>query len=162
MNKSDIIQNQIQKTRRYYDLIAYIFKNCLNIDGILQQATKQQDMTQSFDISIGNHRISIRVRSAKYIYRDLTIRSTEYEKLRNKPTKYYFYAWLDDNEDINQFIIIDIESLQDSNLLYKLRYNIKNNDGTSFYAISLQELQPFIVCKELKKSENQDKEHKQK
>lgn len=151
MLKTKYVLNQINETRQYYGLITALF-NLINVSGKLEEATEQEDMNDSFDIKIGDDtRISIRIRNYGYNQRDFTIRKEEYYKLGYKPTKYYFYAWKDVNDDISEFMILDIERMQNDNLFKKQDRNwIPNGyQDTIFYVIDYDEFKPYIVLSEL-------------
>jgi hypothetical protein len=82
-------------------------------------------------------------------YRDLTIRSysrggiTELQKLKSgrSPVKWYFYSWLDQQDDLAEWVLIDVPKMLAAGVLNKSRPEIPNKDGsTRFIGIPLAEL----------------------
>jgi hypothetical protein len=86
-------------------------------------------------------------------WRDLTIRSrrdtkakTELAKIKEGHGFRYFYGWIDDNDKIVEWMLIDLDKLRASGLLEKPRREIPNKDkdgnpdGTYFICIKSIEL----------------------
>lgn len=116
-------------------------------------ATWQQDVKQATDMTItlgGKPKaVGVRLRRADYGYRDLTIRATRYsgaktelEKILSGLGDAYLYGWTT-GLTISEWMLIDLNRLRSSGLLYytKPRYNA---DGqTSFIAIPYPTLRQY-------------------
>lgn len=129
----------------------------------IETATEEQDMKQATDFTfrakVGT--VAARVRrhqSTGKKYRDLTIRSetlfggrTEIDKLREGFGDYYLYAWQNETVQIGEYMIVDLNKVRESGLLYTpyLQGPIPNTDGaTAFVWIPLQTLldNGCVVC----------------
>lgn len=116
----------------------------------VEVANDDQDTRQATDmiITVGSGDVAVRIRRDGYKqkYRDWTIRSfrrtgnkTELMKLREGFCRWYLYCWTENNQIID-WILIDLDIVRRSGLLDKKRYQISNWDGTYFIAISVKEL----------------------
>jgi len=101
-----------------------------------------------FTVNILNKNIAVRVREPDCKYRDFTIRAkaeyngrTEIHKIKEGYGDIYLYCWKDINYKINEYMIIDINKLRDSDLLNIYRKIIMNNDNTGFIYIGINELE---------------------
>lgn len=101
-----------------------------------------------FVVNILNKNIAVRVRDPDCRYRDFTIRAkaeyngrTEIHKIKEGYGDIYLYCWKDESDKINEYIIIDINELRNSNLLNIERRIIMNNDDTGFINIGINELE---------------------
>lgn len=106
-----------------------------------------------FTIRLKGGNIAVRLRRSKYRYRDLTIRAlrdngttTELAKIKAGHGFRYFYGWIDDNNRIAEWILVDLDKLRESGLLENRPF-IPNRDpatgkpdGTHFIAIKASEL----------------------
>ena len=113
-------------------------------------ASDQEDMERATDLVVtvigGQVAVKIRRDGYKKKYRDWTIRSfrktgskTELQKLIEGFAQWYLYLWTD-NEIITDWILINMDKVRATNLLYIPRRPFSNNDGTYFIAISVPEL----------------------
>lgn len=106
-----------------------------------------------FTIRLKGGNIAVRLRRSKYRYRDLTIRAlrdtgatTELAKIKAGHGFRYFYGWIDENNNIAEWILVDLDKVRESGLLEN-RTLIANRDpvtgkpdGTYFIAIKATEL----------------------
>lgn len=107
--------------------------------------TKQStDMVMKIDAGVT---VAVRVRRHNCQHRDLTIRSrahgggeTEIHKLKSGWGDWYVYAWANPQGLIDEWMLINIHKLRESNLLATNRKPITNYDGTAFISITLDEL----------------------
>jgi hypothetical protein len=82
-------------------------------------------------------------------YRDVTIRSTrasgaktELQKLREGHCSLIFYAWIDQDDDLEEYVIVDVEVMRRAGLLDDSRPQTWNRDRRSaFVSYSIEELQ---------------------
>jgi len=92
-----------------------------------------------------------RIRKPNCGYRDLTIRAqvrsngkTEIHKIRDEGKgDIYFYAWTYDNlgkEQMQCYMLVDLNKLRQSGLLDESRQITSNGDGTGFVSYSKDEL----------------------
>lgn len=111
-------------------------------------ADEYKDTNESTDMImfISKPDIALRVRSPKYSYRDITIRSrskyggkTEIDKLREGYGDWYFYGWGDGRGKILEYVIADIDKIRRSGLLEN-KIETLNNDGTAFITIDIADL----------------------
>jgi hypothetical protein len=91
--------------------------------------------------------IAARLRFPPCKYRDLTIRAqrdtgarTELAKIREGFAYRYFYGWIDENNNIAEWILVDLDKVREAGLLDKERCLIPNGDGTYFISITVKEL----------------------
>lgn len=91
--------------------------------------------------------VAVRLRRPGCRFRDLTIRScrdsgyaTELQKIRAGFADFYFYGWLDYNDRISEWILVDLDRVRQQRVLDDCQ-NIPNGDGTYFIAIDARELQ---------------------
>lgn len=110
--------------------------------------TDDEDMKQATDMVLEIHggTIAVRVRDARYKYRDLTIRSsvptgnqTEIDKIRAGFADWYIYGWAD-QQQISEYILVNLAQVRYAKLLETPRRQIRNRDGTTFIAITINEL----------------------
>jgi hypothetical protein len=118
----------------------------------IEVATPDEDMKESTDlkITVSTEDIAVRVRRwcSKCSYRDLTIRSfrrggtkTELAKLREGYGDLYLYAWEDQKGALADWILVDINKMRKTGLLYEDKSTTFNIDGTTgFVAYSITEL----------------------
>jgi len=127
-------------------------------------ATEVEDTRQSTDAVLevdGKVTIGMRVRRHKVYpngktYRDLTIRAlskgggkTELAKMREGWCDWYFYGWLTPDSRLSEFMLLEIEPLRRSGLLFDNRPITMNGDGTGFVSYTLKELyttMSLFVC----------------
>ena len=114
-------------------------------------ASAEQDMKQSTDMVLevgGAGTVAVRIRRPNCRFRDLTLRSfvpsgakTELEKIRDDGFgDWYLYAWADIHDVLREWMLIDLNILRDSGLLYAARPETRNFDGTRFTSYSIPEL----------------------
>lgn len=117
----------------------------------VELATSEQDIYQSTDMVLrinGNGTVAVRLRRPDCQYRDLTLRSrskygntTELTKIRDQGwAEWYVYGWTDDRARIAEWILVDLNQLRQSGLLWTPRTERPNGDGTQFVAYRLPEL----------------------
>lgn len=89
----------------------------------------------------------VRIRRHDCDYRDLTIRSisrnggkTELQKLREGFGDWYIYCWTNEKQQINEWMLINLNCVRESGLLGIYREDIPNGDGTFFRVVSFTEL----------------------
>lgn len=125
-----------------------------------------EDTKQSTDAVIeleNKATIALRIRRYKEygaggkVYRDLTLRAqskgggqTELHKIRAGWCDWYFYAWLDKQNAMTEYMLIDVNRMRAAGIMAKDRRVIPNGDGTGFVSYTIKELhdsQSLIVCK---------------
>lgn len=118
----------------------------------VKHSSEEKDKKESVDLiailenqSVIN--IAVRIREPECEYRDLTIRAernsgveTELSKIKKGFGRWYFYAWVNKWNEIDEWMIVDLDKLREKGLLEKERPLISNNDGTYFIQISRGEL----------------------
>jgi hypothetical protein len=111
-------------------------------------ATQPKKEATDFEVNLMGGSIAVRLRRPKYTYRDLTIRAhrdngvkTELAKIKEGHAFRYFYGWINDQNIIAEWILVDLNKVRKTGLLEKERRLIPNYDGTHFIAISIDELQ---------------------
>lgn len=138
-----------QKT--YYPQIESIIrKNSFNFITIrIADVQKDTQEATDFIVSIDGGDIAVRIRRSKYKDRDLTIRSycgghkTEINKIKEGFGKYYLYCWTNENQEILEWILVDLNKLRHSKLL-EITPEIENKDGyTRFISISTEKLKIY-------------------
>lgn len=113
----------------------------------IEKASTNEDLNQATDLISGDgKRICVRIRRDKRPERDLTIRvekgssKTELHKLKKGYGDIYFYAW-SDNDNLNEWILVDLHGMRKSGILDTERRWYVNKDGyTCFIAFSATEL----------------------
>lgn len=150
MNSQDFINTELNRTRKMFPVIKKIFiKNAHQFINF-NEATKGEDLTQGFDciINLESIKIALRIRHYTCKYRDFTIRwknpnsiyQCEYEKIMEGKGDLYFYAWTNENDNINEYMIINLDLLRKSGIMNNEKPIKKNEDNTCFKVISIQEL----------------------
>lgn len=124
----------------------------LNASGIVnfKIAPPDEDMEQATDIVLDTIRgqIAVRVRRDDCSFRDLTIRSrrssgseTELSKIKRGFARWYLYCWVGEQDEIGDWILVDLDRLRETHLLEKPRDEKRNKDGqTWFIYINYKEL----------------------
>lgn len=118
-------------------------------------ASEVEDTQQSTDAVLevdGKVTIGMRIRRHKVypkgkIYRDLTIRAqskgggkTELSKMREGWCDWYFYGWLTPDKTLSEYMLVEVEPLRKSGILFDNRPITPNGDGTGFVSYTLDEL----------------------
>ncbi len=106
-----------------------------------------------FTLVLTGGAIAVRLRRPGCKFRELTIRAqrdngakTELAKIKEGHAFRYFYAWIDENGKLAEWILVDLDSVRSSGLLEKERRLIANKnqsgkpDGTHFIGIPIREL----------------------
>lgn len=120
----------------------------------VRAADEDEDIHKATDIVVGvkEGAIACRIRRPGYLetFGDMTIRysrptgtSTEFEKIKKGFGRWYLYAWtvwVGEDEKIESWVFIDLDRLRASGLLDNPE-PIYNLNGTSFIAISLEDLE---------------------
>jgi hypothetical protein len=115
----------------------------------IEAATPDEDMKQSTDlkVNIKGGDVAARVRRPYRTFRDLTIRAykngnkTEIDKLREGYADWYLYAWENEFGTLSEWILVDINKMRSSGLLFEQRTVRMNGDGrTGFVTYSIEEL----------------------
>lgn len=109
-------------------------------------ASRDDDLHHATDyiIAFKGGKIAIRVRRPNCEHRDLTIRAynngskTEIHKILEGFADYYFYGWTNGNNEIKEYLLIDLNKLRQSPLLRDWqKHVIMNKDKkTGFVALS--------------------------
>ena len=106
----------------------------------------------SFDVGDRNLTIACRMRRLRSAggYRDFTVRSrrasgakTELEKIRDGSftAKFYVYAWIDTENQVNEYVAISMDAFRKSGLVDTPSMETANRDGSTwFVAWSLEDL----------------------
>jgi hypothetical protein len=110
-------------------------------------APMEDDLKRCTDLIIVMDTGTVALRIRRNVpYRDITIRAkngnaeTEIHKLRNKPVRWYLYAWTK-SERIVEWVLFDAHKFVDSGLIDSPRQIKMNKDGyTGFVAYSIQEI----------------------
>lgn len=139
----EYFDNELKQTRKYYPLVKAVFES-IGITGDIIQATKMQDMTLCTDIKIKNKKIALRYRNTSQ-YMDLTLRQKQAQKLLKGIIPDYYFLYF---KKTLQFVVIDMHKLQP-----KLKFILSNKklipnkyqNDTSFYAINIKQLKPYII-----------------
>jgi len=91
--------------------------------------------------------VAVRIRRAKYAYRDLTIRTrtitgmkTERDKIKEGFARWYIYGWLKDDDTVGDWILVDVDKLRASKLLDTTDERV-NKDGSKFICIPYKVLE---------------------
>jgi hypothetical protein len=116
----------------------------------IDQASVERDMKCATDLvlKVKSGDIAVRLRRPGCKYRQLTIRSsrtngmkTELAKVKEGFAFRYFYGWLNENNIIDEWILVDLDKVRSAGLLDS-RDETPNRDGrTSFISIGLEELE---------------------
>jgi hypothetical protein len=114
----------------------------------IEVASEDKDTHQATDmtIKIVGGDVAVRVRRNTK-FRDLTIRSslssgskTELQKIQEGFADWYLYAWTV-NGQISEWILVNMDQLRRSGLIYRNRQQTQNHDGkSSFVSIPIAEL----------------------
>lgn len=125
----------------------------------MREGTFREDTRESTDLKVlvvDGGTIAVRLRKPSCSFRDLTIRAmhpradtTEIHKIREGFGRWYFYGWVDDNNIIAEWILVDLDLFRDSGMAAEEREYIINPDGTEFHSYSIAEVLPLIVASEL-------------
>lgn len=136
---------------KHTDFIDYIAQ--YHFQDIWTRATDYQDMHQCTDIKIGNYNVAVRIRK-NIKFRDFTIRAinngyiTQIDKILQGHIDYYIYAWQNEQQDICQYIIVDMKSaIKDRYFRHIInnRQYISNGDGSAHIAIRLNQIDDHII-----------------
>jgi len=150
-------ENNFNWQKQYMEAMIKIMRQYISQMVKFRYATMPEDMRQATDmvITVKDAAIAIRLRRESCRYRDFTIRATsrggydsELEKLRKGWGDWYFYGWVS-NDELPQYILVNIHTLRESGLLNNERKVTQNGDGTGFVAISIGELQShncLVAC----------------
>ena len=116
---------------------------------VLNVASQEHDNHQAtdFEIQLVGGTVAVRLRRPRYDYRDLTIRSsrtngtkTELAKIKEGYAYRYLYGWIDENNRIVEWMLVDLDRVRSAGMLDGRR-EIYNTDGkTAFIAIPAEEL----------------------
>lgn len=115
----------------------------------IEIATPDEDMKRSTDLkaTVTGGSVAVRTRRPYRTFRDLTIRAhkngnkTEIHKLREGYGDWYLYAWENEFGILSEWILVDINKMRSSGLLYESRPIQPNKDGvTGFISYSIEEL----------------------
>ncbi len=133
----------------YESQVLTILNTLISHLAVLSIATQEDDTHKATDIEVKlvGGTIAVRLRRPYYDHRDLTIRSsrssgveTELAKIKAGYAYRYFYGWIDKNNLIAEWILVDLNMVRAMGLLEN-REEIPNTDGrTAFIAISASEL----------------------
>lgn len=130
-----------QVTRILMQLLPYLVE--------LDTASIEMDTkcATDFTIKLKGGNIAVRLRRPTCSFRDFTIRAlrdsgtkTELAKIKEGHGFRYFYGWIDKNNRIAEWILVDLDKVRETGLLEKERPLIPNYDGTHFVPIDIEEL----------------------
>jgi hypothetical protein len=141
------------------DVIAILHANSMKFISITN-SSQDEDLNKATDlnITIVGGQLGVRVRKSSILKRDFTLRAintghvTELEKLRNKNdvATWYIYGW-ETNNKLDDWIMVNIQAMKKSGLLYDNRKPIPNPDGkTWFNAYTIAELHKSNAIAEFK------------
>lgn len=151
MSQHDFDTNQAYEQLHVAGVSQILKGNAMYIANV-ELATKEADTRQATDMvfKITGGDIAVRVRrykSHRDKFRDLTIRAmtkgggkTEIQKLLEGFGDWYLYAWANKQDELTEYMLLDIPAIRSSGLLEKKRKKIPNGDGTGFIYITLREL----------------------
>jgi len=106
----------------------------------MEQATFKQDTEQCTDLVLyfaSNKIMQIALRIRKTELRDFTLRTsmatgkaTEIDKIRKNdcPCRLYLYCWTDAQDEIEDYIIVDLKKCRDNGFFYAQTMQIKNKE----------------------------------
>jgi hypothetical protein len=131
----------------YYGKIEAIIRKNAQYFVSIRVSESEQDMKQATDfvVAIDGGEIAVRIRRSNCKFRDMTIRSkkrvgkTEIDKIREGWARYYLYCWTNANDEISEWIFVDLNKVREAKLLDNQK-DISNGDGTYFVAIPFNEL----------------------
>jgi len=115
----------------------------------IKPADDKLDREQSTDfvITVDAGEIACRIRRGNVQYRDLTLRHsrpsgmrTETDKIKAGFARWYLYAWIENGGRFAEWIFVDLDKLRET-LLIDFAPTVKNQDGTTFKAISIPDLE---------------------
>jgi hypothetical protein len=138
----------------YYSQIKEIIKENASKFIKIDVADYESDVKRATDfvVKVTGGDVAVRIRRANQKYRDLTIRSynnghkTELQKIKDGYGQFYLYCWTNDNDEICEWILVDLESLRNSGILEN-RSEISNKDGrTKFIAVPIKDLTNCLVA----------------
>lgn len=144
---NDVFKNKYQDI--IFDNLNLILKS-LNKE--LKQSNHQQDTEEATDYILSVNKICVAVRNRKHkfkVFKDITIRcesnennKTELHKIKEGYGDVYLYCWqTKDGNDIDSYVLVDLNKLRFSNILSVDRETHPNtNDNTKFINISIDEL----------------------
>ena len=123
----------------------------------LETASFQEDTELATDKKLSIKKsISVRVREPNCKSRDLTIRwatkygnETEYDKIKKGLGQIYYYGWKSDDNNICEYVIVDIDKLRKNDRFKHPGSKIENNDGTKFVALKIEDIRECIITHEI-------------
>lgn len=148
MNRKQQIANGINVAKQHHTDIFNIINKLYGSKFTYEDATNEEDMTECSDFWIKKDgkraQVSIRLRDAGLGFRDFTIRKTEFIKIKQGKGRLYFYGWLDNQNNIIEYVIIDLCKFRNYINNNANSGLIKNKDGiTSFYHYDLLDLDRY-------------------
>lgn len=84
---------------------------------------------------------------------------TELDKLKEGYAKYYFYGWTTDEDEIQDWILVDLDKVRQKNILDINWTERSNKDGTKFICIPARQLyiqKCLVNYKYIKNHETED------
>lgn len=138
------VQRDLEFSDSHLDQIEEILRQCASEMLNVNQATIEQDLKKATDLIVTTQgAVAVRVRrpNVRHRYRELTIRAfrtsgtkTELEKIKEGYADFYLYCWTDTNDRIADWILVDLNHLRATDLLYLEGHEKWNRDHrTSFY-----------------------------
>lgn len=138
-------------TKGYGKEVAEIVRSLAGEILYIRAADEDEDIHKATDIVVGvkEGAIACRIRRPGYLkaFGDVTIRysrptgtPTEFEKIKEGFGRWYLYAWAGKDGRFESWVFVDLNCLRASGLLDNPE-PIPNPDGTSFIAISLEDLE---------------------
>lgn len=146
--RSEIRKNYQWQDARIPQAIEILRQNAMHMLSV-KVAAPSKDMRQATDliISVDGGDVALRMRRPGCRFRELTIRAysngyrTELDKLREGFARWYLYCWMQDNQTVGEWMLIDLDRMRESGLLDDDRYVQMNPGGkTGFVSIKPEEL----------------------
>jgi hypothetical protein len=143
-------QHDRQWESRYVEKVKAILRKLLHHLVRISIASYEKDTKEATDFTIEMKGLGLagRLRRPTCKHRDFTLRSdrtngakTELAKIIEGFASRYFYGWIDHNDEIAEWILVDLDKMRDSELFTIPRKPTPNRDGTtSFVSFSIKEL----------------------
>ena len=152
------MSEQWEWANRFFDAIQAAIQSVAGVFVRMEVADMDDDMRRVIDyvVRVEGGDIACRIRRNMYLarFRDWTIRSvvpsgatTELDKLRDGFGRWYFYAWATPNDrDLADWMLIDLDAVRRTDILYCDREERMNDDGTGFIYVTRDELADCITA----------------
>jgi hypothetical protein len=133
----------------YHPQVLGILNQLIPHLAVISIASDEEDKKSAtdFKVVLMGGTIAVRLRRHTCKFRDLTIRSrrdsgrkTELAKIKEGYAYRYFYGWLNRNNVLSEWILVDLDKVREKGLLDIPRKEHPNYDGTYFIDIKIKEL----------------------